>query len=70
MKTLRDLQVGDKVTVRNCSSCQELIKHTTVKKITKTQITVEDGTRFLINGGIKFGQARKYRGWFTFIYAD
>ena len=67
---LEGLQVGDKVVVRHCGSAgQEMIEHTTVKKVTKTQITVEDGTRFL-KDGTKFGERNKHRGWFTFLYSE
>lgn len=41
---LKDVCVGDKVVIRSCGSAgQEMIKHSTVVKVTKTQITVKDG---------------------------
>ena len=71
---LEKLQVGDKVVVRHCGGAgQEMIEHTTVKKITKTQITVEYGVRgmrFLKRNGWKVGECQKTRGWFTFLYSE
>lgn len=68
--SLNDVKIGDKVVVRRCGGAgQEMIEHTTVKKITKTQITIENGTRFLKNGN-KLGESNKSRGWFTFLYTE
>ena len=67
---LEKLRVGDKVVVRHCGGAgQEMIEHTTVKKITKNQITVENGARFL-KDGVKLGERNKHRGWFTFLYPE
>lgn len=70
MNELNTLKVGDKVIVRKCGGAGQEIKiNTKVIKVTKTQITVEDGTRFLKNGN-KLGELNKTRGWFTFLYAN
>lgn len=67
MRDLENIKLGDKVIVRHSGGAgQELIEHTKVIKVTKTQITVENGTRFLKNGS-KLGEANKTRGWFTFL---
>lgn len=45
---LKDVCVGDKVVIRSCGGDgQETIKHSTVVKVTKTQITVKDGVHNL-----------------------
>ena len=66
---LNNVKVGDEVVVRQCAGGgQEMINYTKVTKVTKTQITVEYyGLRFLKNG-VKFGESKKHRGWFTFLY--
>lgn len=67
MENLEDVRVGDRVIIRHSGGAgQELIEHTKVIKVTKTQITVENGIRFLKNG-TKLGEANKTRGWFTFL---
>ena len=70
---LKDVCVGDKVVIRSCGGAgQETIKHSTVVKVTKTQITVKDGVhniKFLKNG-VKFGKSNKHYGWFTFLYTE
>lgn len=64
---LGNLKVGDNVTVRHVGGAgQELREKTKVVKVTKTQITVEGGIRFLKNGN-RLGEAKKTRGWFTFL---
>ena len=71
MKTLEDAKLGDKVVLRRCGAPgQEIIEHTTIIKITKTQVTVENGTRFLKRNGWKVGECQKSRGWFTFLYTE
>ena len=70
MKDLNELQVGDKVYIRHVGGAgQELIEPTRVVKITKTQITVENGIRFLKNGN-KLGESNKTRGWFSFLESE
>ena len=65
-----EFKVGDKVIVRKCGGAgQEMIEHTEIVKVTKTQVTVKNGTRFLKNGN-KFGESNKTRGWFTFLYPE
>lgn len=66
---LSGVKVGDKVVVRHCNGIRERLEHTVVTKVTKTQVTVENGTRFMMNGN-KLGEANKYRGWFTFLYTE
>ena len=74
MKTLDDVKVGDKVVVRHCGGeGQEMIEHTVVTKVTKTQISVKHGVhgmRFLKRNGWKVGECKKHRGWFTFLYTE
>lgn len=70
MRDLNELQVGDKAYIRHTGGAgQEIIEPTRIIRITKTQITVENGTRFLKNGN-KLGESNKTRGWFTFLDAD
>lgn len=70
---LSNVKVGDKVVIRSCAGAgQNMIEHTEVIKVTKTQITVKHGIhnmRFL-KDGTKFGEANKTRGWFTFLYTE
>ena len=72
MKRLEDVQIGDKVVVRQCAGAgQEMIEFTKVIKVTKTQITVEKGKmRFMKRNGWKVGECQKMRGWFTFCYTE
>lgn len=74
MKTLHEVQVGDKVVIRQCAGAgQEIVTHTTVTKVTKTQITVKydiHGMRFLKRNGWKVGECQKTRGWLTFLYTE
>ena len=74
MKTLHEVQVGDKVVIRQCGGAgQEMVTHTTVTRVTKTQITVKygiHGMRFLKRNGWKVGECQKTRGWFTFLYTE
>lgn len=71
---LSDVKVGDKVVVRHCGGAgQEMVEHTVVTKVTKTQVTVKygiHGMRFLKRNGCKVGEASKTRGWFTFLYTE
>ena len=70
MSELENVQEGDQVVMRSCGGAgQEIIKRTKIIKVTKTQVTVKDGTRFLKNG-MKVGEGNKKRGWFTFLYTE
>lgn len=70
MSELENVQVGDDVIMRICGGAgQEIVNRTKIIKVTKTQITVKDGTRFLKNG-LKVGEGKKKRGWFTFLYTE
>lgn len=64
---INELKVGDNAIVEYCGGAnQRRTESVTVTKITKTQITVSNGMRFL-KDGTKFGEANKTRGWFTFL---
>lgn len=66
---LSNVKVGDEVIVRHCGAPgQEMIEHTEVVKVAKTQVVIKDGTRFIKRNGYKVGEANKTRGWLTFLY--
>lgn len=68
MKNFDSLKVGDSVTVEHVGGVgQRMTEAVTITKITKTQIATSNGMRFLKKDGIKYGQANKTRGWFTFL---
>ena len=69
---LDNVKVGDKVVIRHCGAPgQEMIDHTVVTKVTKTQVTVERGNmRFMKRNGWKVGECQKTRGWFTFLFTE
>lgn len=70
MSEIENVQVGDDVIMRICGGAgQEIVNRTKIIKVTKTQITVKDGTRFLKNG-LKVGEGKKKKGWFTFLYTE
>lgn len=61
------VKVGDTMVEKAIGMNYRQLTETTVIKVTDTQITVKNGTRYLKSNGYKFGEGNKTRGVFHFI---
>lgn len=58
---MKTYQVGDQIVIRNGSQSGEPFKILKIVKVTKTQVEVENGVKFMLKSGKKIGG---YGGWF------